>query len=77
MQNKNVVSHEISFSYDRTTSYPTESVFFHVSKMHIGINLSTYYLKSPSTQLNGSSSSDGNQLAFDDLFCNTIYTSPG
>ena len=36
-----VVSDEISFSYDHTTSYPTDSVLFQGSKSGIGINLPT------------------------------------
>ena len=48
-----VISDEISYSYDCTTSYPKDSVF-QGSKLRIGINLYTYYLKAPSTTLNGS-----------------------
>ena len=51
------VSDEISHSYDRTTSYPTDSVVFQGSKLCIGINLSPDGLKALPTPLNGSSSS--------------------
>ena len=48
---------EISYSYDRTTSYPTDSVVLKENKLCIGINFSTDDLKYPSTTLYGSSSS--------------------
>ena len=51
------VSDEISYTYDRKTSYTTDSVVFLGSKPRIGINFFTDYLKAPSTALNGSSSS--------------------
>ena len=56
VQNK-MLPDKISYSYDHTTSYPTDSVVFQGSKSRIGINFSADYLKAPSTMLNGSSSS--------------------
>ena len=50
-------SDEIGYSCDRTTSYPTHSVYFQGNKLHIGNSLSTDDLKALSTPLNGSSSS--------------------
>ena len=52
---QDVVSDEISHSYYRTTSSPTDSVVFQVSELYIGINFSPENLKAPSTLMNGSS----------------------
>ena len=47
----------MSYLYYCTTSYRTDSKTIQRIKLHIGINFSTYYSKSPSTPLNVSSSS--------------------
>ena len=54
---QNVISDKISYSYDCKISYPTDSVVFQGSKFRIAIYLSTDYFESPSTLINGSSSS--------------------
>ena len=54
---QDAVPDQISYLYDRTTSYPMDLVVFLGSKPCIGINLSTDDLKAPSTPINGSSSS--------------------
>ena len=48
---------KISHSYDRATSYYISLVVFQESKLCIGINVSTDYLKAAPTPLNGSSNS--------------------
>ena len=54
---QDVVSGEIIYLYDLTTSYPIDSAVFQESKFHIDVNFSTACLKAPSTPLDGSSSS--------------------
>ena len=54
---QDIVSDEIIYSYERTTSYPMDSVVFQGSKFCIDINLSKDDLKALSTPLNGLSSS--------------------
>ena len=54
-EDKDVVSDEIIYSYDRTTSYTTNSVIFQRSKLLMGINFSADALKAPPTQLNSPS----------------------
>ena len=49
-----VVSEKISYSYDCTKSYLTDSVVFQGSKSRICINLSTNYLKDIPDPLQGS-----------------------
>ena len=44
---QDVVSDQISYLYDRTTEYPTDSIFSQGSKLRIGTNFSTYDLKAP------------------------------
>ena len=48
---QDVDSDEISFLYDHTTSYLTDSVIFQGIKSRIGINFYTDFLKAPSTPL--------------------------
>ena len=52
-----LVYDEISYSYNRTKSYPTDSVVFKGGKLRLGINFSTDDFKAPSTPRNSSSSS--------------------
>ena len=54
---QNFVYDEINYSCDSKTSHPTDSVVFQGTKSRIHIDLSTAYLKAPSTPLNGSSNS--------------------
>ena len=57
LSDKNAVSYEISYSFDSTIFYLTDSVVFQGGKLCIGINLSMDNLKSTSIMLNVSSSS--------------------
>ena len=49
---QDVISDTIGYSYDRTTSYPTDSVVFQGSKFRVDINICTADLKDPTTLLN-------------------------
>ena len=54
---QDVISDEICYEYDFTTSYLTYSVVFQGSKLRISIKFSKDNIMAPSTHLNGSSSS--------------------
>ena len=52
-----VVSNKISYLYERTITYPTDSVIFQGDKLCKGVNFSTDYVKAPSTLIKCLSSS--------------------
>ena len=56
LSDKNAVSYEISYSFDSTIFYLTDSVVFQGGKLCIVINFSTDDLKYPSTTLNSTPS---------------------